>query len=66
MRIIIEMTIKKEDAFIFFLANAHPKAMREKRGRGGEPDRCQTVENHHTHASPMEVLLLARVGDTVV
>jgi len=35
MRIIIEMTIKREDAFIFFLANAHPKAMREKRGRGG-------------------------------
>jgi hypothetical protein len=32
MRTIIEMTIKREDAFIFFLANTHPKTMEEKRG----------------------------------
>jgi hypothetical protein len=36
MRIIIEMTIKKEDAFIFFLGQCTSQGHeREKRARGG-------------------------------
>ena len=56
------MTIKREDAFIFFLVNAHLEAIKEKRG-WEESDRCQTIKNHHTRANSFKVLLVAKVGD---